>query len=61
MNVTFSFSHAWGLSSIGISLYNIYNRMNVSNVYLGYKNDRYILKGICPFPFMPSIILTHKF
>ena len=60
MNVTFSFSNAWGLSSIGISLYNIYNRMNVSNVYLGYKNDRYILKGICPFPLMPSIILTHK-
>ncbi|MDO4511633.1 MAG: TonB-dependent receptor [Bacteroidales bacterium] len=51
----------FGESSVGLSLYNVYNRMNISNVYVGYENNKTVLKGICPFPFMPSIILSHKF
>lgn len=50
-----------GDTSLGLSLYNVYNHMNVSNAYVGYDNNKLVLKGICPFPFMPSLILTHKF
>ena len=50
-----------GESVIGLGIYNVYNHYNISNVYIGYKDQKAILKGICPFPFMPSISLTQKF
>jgi len=46
---------------IGLGIYNVYNHYNISNVYIGYKDQKAILKGICPFPFMPSISFTQKF
>ena len=55
-------------SIINLSVYNVYNRMNVNNLYWGYKNDEnvkneeeIILKGICLLPVMPSINYTLKF
>jgi outer membrane receptor for ferrienterochelin and colicin len=50
-----------GTTVLGLGIYNIYNHYNISNVYIGYKNNRAVLKGICPFPFMPSISVTQKF
>lgn len=50
-----------GDCSVGLSLYNVYNHKNISNVYVGYDKNHLVLKGICPFPFMPSLILTYKF
>ena len=61
INFSFSFHNKWGTSSIALDFYNIYNRMNISSIYLGYRNDKYVLKGLCPFPFMPSVVLSHKF
>ena len=61
LSCTCVISSRYGVSSVGLSLYNIYNRMNISNVYVGYENNKTVLKGICPFPFMPSLILSHKF
>ena len=61
LSCNLSFNHRLGMTSIGVSLYNVYNRMNVSNVYVGYEENMIVLKGICPFPFMPSLIITHKF
>ncbi|MCF0181747.1 MAG: TonB-dependent receptor [Muribaculaceae bacterium] len=51
----------WGNYAVGLSLYNIYNQMNVSNVYVGYDKNHLVLKGICPFPFMPSLNFSLKF
>jgi outer membrane receptor protein involved in Fe transport len=67
--VNYSIKHPVGESKIGLSIYNLYNRQNIANVYIGYENvsrsyeNRTIavLKGVCPFPFMPSINYTFKF
>lgn len=56
-------------SVINFSIYNVYNRMNVNNLYWGfesYKNgskteERIVLKGVCLLPIMPSISYTLKF
>ena len=50
-----------GESSFGLSLYNVYNRKNVSNIYVGHEGSKIVLKGLCPFPFMPSLFVSHKF
>lgn len=57
----FSWKNRYGTSSVTLSVYNIYNRMNVSNVYIGYEGNQIALKGICPFPIMPSISISHQF
>ncbi|MDR1004097.1 MAG: TonB-dependent receptor [Prevotellaceae bacterium] len=67
--VNYSFKHPVGESKIGLSIYNLYNRKNIANVYIGYENvsltyenrTAAVLKGICPFPFMPSFNYTFKF
>ena len=46
---------------MALSIYNVYDRLNVSNVYVGFKDTHAVLKGMCPFPFMPSLSFTHKF
>ena len=61
INANLSIKHRLGESVIGLGLFNVYNHYNISNVYIGYKDQKAILKGICPFPFMPSISLTQKF
>ena len=61
INANLSIKSHIGESVIGLGIYNVYNHYNISNVYIGYKDQKAILKGICPFPFMPSISLTQKF
>lgn len=61
ININLSIKHRLGESLIGLCIYNVYNHYNVSNVYIGYENNKAVLKGICPFPFMPSLSLTQKF
>lgn len=60
-SVSYILSHGWGESDFNVTLYNVYNRMNISNVYIGYEDKRPVLKGICIFPFMPSFTYTLKF
>lgn len=61
INVNLSIKSRLGVSMIDIGCYNVYNRYNISNVYVGYTNNRSVLKGICPFPIMPSISITQTF
>ncbi|MBR6285334.1 MAG: TonB-dependent receptor [Muribaculaceae bacterium] len=61
INASLSVKHRFGESVIGLGIYNVYNHYNISHVYMGYKQNKAVLKGICPFPFMPSISYTHKF
>lgn len=50
-----------GDMDVSLDVYNVYNRMNISNVYLGYHNDQMVLKGVCMFPFMPSLSIALTF
>jgi len=53
--------HKTGKSTINLSVYNLYNRQNISNVYIGYHNDKTVLKGVCLLPIMPSLSYTYQF
>ena len=53
--------HGRSQSTVNLSIYNLYNRKNISSAYLGYENGLAVLKGICRFPFMPSLNYTLKF
>ena len=46
---------------MNLSFYNLYNQQNINSVYIGTNNKKYVLKGICMFPFMPSLTYTLKF
>ncbi len=54
-------------SIINLSVYNVYNRFNVNNVYWGYSSYENspekdaVLKGVCLLPIMPSVSYTLKF
>ncbi len=61
VSVSYSVKHQTGQSILGLTLYNVYNRQNVSDVYIGYDRNKTVLKGICMFPFMPSLSYTFKF
>ncbi|AVM58133.1 TonB-dependent receptor [Bacteroides heparinolyticus] len=61
ISVNFSIKHRQAESILGLSIYNLYNRQNISNVYIGYERNETVLKGICMFPFMPSLNYTLKF
>ena len=61
INASLSISTRLGMTILGVGVYNVYNHYNISSVYIGYKNNKAILKGICPFPIMPSISVTQKF
>ncbi|NDW12909.1 TonB-dependent receptor [Bacteroides sp. 214] len=61
VGVNYSVKHQRGESVIGLSIYNLYNQQNVSNVYIGYDKNKTVLKGVCMFPFMPSLNYTLKF
>ena len=54
-------AHDTGESHISLSICNLYNRQNVSDIYIGYDDNRTVLKGVCMFPFMPSLSYMFKF
>lgn len=60
VGVTYNTKHRRrGESEVGLTVYNLYNQKNVSYAYAGYDNNVPVLKGVCIFPFMPSI--NYKF
>lgn len=61
VSANYSIKHQRGESILGLSIYNLYNRQNVSDIYIGYEKNKTVLKGICMFPFMPSLNYTLKF
>lgn len=61
LGANFNFVHSWGQSIIGLSIYNVYNHKNVANVFMGVHGIYAQLKGVCPFPIMPSVSYTLKF
>lgn len=62
VGITYSVNHRrFGASEVNLSFYNLYNQKNINSVYIGTNNKKYMLKGICMFPFMPSLTYTLKF
>lgn len=62
VGITYSVNHRrFGASEVSLSFYNLYNQQNINSVYIGTNNKKYVLKGICMFPFMPSLTYTLKF
>ena len=62
VGITYSVNHRrFGASEVNLSFYNLYNQQNINSVYIGINNKKYVLKGICMFPFMPSLTYTLKF
>lgn len=62
VGITYSVNHLrFGASEVNLSFYNLYNQQNINSVYIGTNNKKYVLKGICMFPFMPSLTYTLKF
>lgn len=61
VNVNLSVKYGIFETIVGIGVYNVYNHFNVSSVYMGYDGHKAVMKGICPFPIMPSISVTQKF
>ena len=64
LGVTYSFKIGKLENKINLSVYNVYNRQNISNIYWGYENStkdaKTVLKGICLLPILPSISYTLK-
>ena len=61
MGVSYFIFHKTGKSTINLSVYNLYNRQNISNIYIGYHDDKTVLKGVCLLPVMPSISYSYQF
>jgi hypothetical protein len=61
LGVNYHIRHGKSESVLNLSVYNVYNRMNVSSVFVGFENNRLVLKGICMFPVLPSLSYTLKF
>ena len=51
-------------NKVNLSVYNVYNHQNISNIYWGYDSNKMdakqVLKGICLLPVLPSISYTLK-
>ena len=60
MGVTYTWKSGQWENKLNFSIYNVYNRHNVSNIYWGYENQKTVLKGVCLLPFLPSISYTVK-
>ena len=60
---TCAWSTLCATAALGLSLYNIYNRQNITDVYVSYDNvtAKPFLKGVCKLPFLPSVDYTIKF
>ena len=62
IGANYVYKHTRGESVLGFSIYNVYNRMNVSSAYVGVNEEgKMVLKCQCPFPIMPSLSYTRKF
>ncbi len=61
LGVSYFIFHKTGKSTINLSVYNLYNRQNISNIYIGYHDDKTVLKGVCLLPVMPSISYSYQF
>ena len=61
LRITYTLRHRRCESCFGLSLYNVYNHKNVTDIYVSYKDAQPYLKGICKLPFLPSIDYTIKF
>jgi len=61
IGVNYFIFHKTGKSTINLSVNNLYNRQNISNVYIGYHNDKTVLKGVCLLPVIPSIRYSYQF
>lgn len=62
VGITYSVNHRrFGASEVNLSFYNLYNQKNINSLYIGTNDKKYVLKGICMFPFMPSLTYTLKF
>ncbi len=63
LDLSINFTAFVGIGDLDISLdvYNVYNRMNISSVYLGYHENQPVLKGVCMFPIMPSLNIALTF
>lgn len=66
LGAAYSVKHRkFGESEISVSLYNVYNHQNITDVYIGFKGttgkEKYAIKGVCMFPFMPSLTYSLKF
>ncbi len=64
IGITYNTKHRrHGESEVNLSIYNLYNQKNVSYAFIGFNETpegvMYKLKGVCIFPFMPSI--SYKF
>lgn len=61
VSVTYTTDISVGELDLSLDICNLYNRMNISNVYIGYHNNKTVLKGVCVFPFMPSFNICLHF
>lgn len=61
VGITYTAYTSIGVVDLSLDICNLYNRRNISNVYIGYHNNNTVLKGICLLPFMPSINIVLKF
>lgn len=61
VGVTYTTGTSIGDLELSLDICNLYNRKNISNVYIGYHNNQTVLKGICLLPFMPSVNIVLKF
>ena len=53
--------HKKGQSTINFSIYNLYNHLNIYSVYPASEGCNNALKGLCLFPFLPSLSYTYSF
>lgn len=60
LGVTYSWKMGRLENKVNLSVYNVYNRQNISNVYWGYEGRKTVLKGVCLLPLLPSISYTLK-
>ena len=61
LDITYNWKMGKLENKINLSVYNVYNRQNFSNIYWGYDLDaKPVLKGICLLPILPSISYTLK-
>ncbi len=61
VSLTYSTEVSVGELDLSLDICNLYNRMNISNVYIGYHNNKTVLKGVCMLPFMPSLSIGLNF
>ena len=64
MGVTYTFKMGKLENKVNLSVYNVYNRQNISNIFWGYDSHKLgakkVLKGVCLLPILPSISYTLK-